>query len=289
MLNLHRSGDPPRTGVARRRWAIVGVGLLLLGATLACGIGGGEPVPAEPPQPVEEEAEVLEEQAAEPPPQAPPDQAPAELSAPADLPAMVAGISSPEGGVTGPIFDVNLTNPEDQPFVVTLPCGLILEPPEDEFQLMMVVEEYTTTLEPGGSAQASPYVVCIESSNAPASPGATYSVGTLASGDLLALAECICANALPASDDFFGTLGLQFAVWSVADGVSPADLQADMDEAGGALGELADFNLEDIPDLEGIEGLEEMPEMLEQTLQMMAEAQGEAANWLEMCGLTPGE
>jgi hypothetical protein len=137
----------------------------------------------------------------------------------------------------------------------------------------MVIQEASDSLQPGEEATLTPYVVCIDSSSAIPELGSTYSIGVMATGDLLKLAECICEETLADIEldplAFTDQFGLQFAVWTVSDGLSFEEMFEDMEEAGGALGEIGaeDFT-EEMEDLFG--GIMEM-------------FQGVGQDWLEKC------
>jgi hypothetical protein len=179
-----------------------------------------------------------------------------------------------EDETSGWILTVLATNPTSDEIVVTIPCGLIFEPgPESDEQRLMVVQEASATLLPGENAALTPYVVCIDSSNAIPGTGSTYHVGVMATGDLLKLAQCVCNETLADYEmdpmAFMDQFGLQFAVWSVSDELSFEDMFEDMEEAGGALGEIGaeDFG-EELGGLLG--GVREM-------------FQGFGQEWLEKC------
>jgi hypothetical protein len=179
-----------------------------------------------------------------------------------------------EDETSGRILTVHVTNPTTDEIVVTIPCGLIFNPgPGSDEQRLMVIQEASASLQPGEEATLTPYVVCIDSSSAIPELGSTYSIGVMATGDLLKLAECICDETLADIEldplAFTDQLGLQFAVWTVSDGLSFEEMFEEMEEAGGALGEIGaeDFT-EEMEDLFG--GIMEM-------------FQGVGQDWLEKC------
>jgi hypothetical protein len=189
--------------------------------------------------------------------------------------ALVERVESTSDDETyGEILTVYVTNPTTAEIVVTIPCGLIFEPgPGSEEQRLMVIQEASASLQPGEETTLTPYVICIDSSRDVPDDGSTYQIGVTASGDLLKLAQCICAETLEDIETdplaFMDVFGLQFAVWSVSDGLSFDEMLDSMEEAGGALGEVgaAEFP-EEIGDLVG--GVMEM-------------FQGGGQEWLEKC------
>jgi hypothetical protein len=143
----------------------------------------------------------------------------------------------------GQILVVHATNPTANEIVVTIPCGLIFKPgPESDEQRLMVIQEASATLLPGENATLTPYVICIDSSNSIPAQGSTYQVGVMATGDLLKFAQCVCNETLldieMDPNAFMDQFGLQFAVWSVSDGLSFEEMFKDMKESEGALGEI---------------------------------------------------
>lgn len=184
----------------------------------------------------------------------------------------VESISEEE--TSGQILTVQVTNPTTDEIVVTIPCGLIFNPgPKSDEQRLMVIQEASDSLLPGEEATLTPYVVCIDSSNAVPESGSTYQIGVMATGDLLKLAECICNETLVDIEidplAFMDQFGLQFAVWTVSDGLSFEEMFEGMEDAGGALGEIGaeDFT-------------EEMEEFFGGIVEMF---QGVGQDWLEKC------
>lgn len=179
-----------------------------------------------------------------------------------------------EDETSGQILTVQVTNPTTDEIVVTIPCGLIFNPgPESDEQRLMVIQEASASLLPGEDATLTPYVVCIDSSSAVPESGSTYHIGVMATDDLLKLAECICKETLADIEmdplAFMDEFGLQFAVWTVSDGLSFEEMFEGMEEAGGALGEIGaeDFT-------------EEIEELFGGVIEMF---QGAGQDWLEKC------
>ncbi len=217
---------------------------------------------------------------------------------------VVESLTTPDGGVSGEIMAVRLTNPGAEELEFIIPCGFIFLPPPGE-QRMIVVQEESVTIGPGQTTDVTMFVMCIDSSAAGASTGATYTIGTMASGDLLAFIECVCSRDLQTGFDPMNPMrdfSLQMAVWAVADGISLDEMQAEMDQAQGAMAEIFGpegfvFDpemLEGLPGMEGIdlsdlEGIEIPPEVMETAFQMLEQVQGAAADWLAECGIEPAK
>ncbi len=133
---------------------------------------------------------------------------------------------------------------------VRLPCGLTLEPGggREDLQRLMVIQKDGILVPAGSSIDFSPYVICIEAGQGTPELEVEYSVGTIADGDLLQLAECICERELISEEDSIAYIGqqfgLQFAVWQVAGGLAVDELNEQLAEGGGAMdtfGEIAEI------------------------------------------------
>jgi hypothetical protein len=75
-------------------------------------------------------------------------------------------VSTSDGETAGRILTVQVTNPITNELFVTIPCGLIFNPPPDsDEQRLMVIQQASATIPPGESADFTPYVICIDSSN----------------------------------------------------------------------------------------------------------------------------
>jgi hypothetical protein len=154
---------------------------------------------------------------------------------------------------------------------VQFPCGLILEPEEGsgDLQRLMVIQDDGLSVPAGVSAEFSPYVICIDAGAGIPAFQAGYRVGTIAEGELLKLAECICERKLVSEDEdplaYLGEqIGLQFAVWQVSGGLLPEELVDQLDQGGGAMD---DFS--------------ELFEMFE----AMGEMVPDYVDWIETCGV----
>jgi len=170
--------------------------------------------------------------------------------------------STSEGMPAGLILSVQVTNPTTNEVIVTIPCGLVFEPPpgSDE-QPLMVIQQVVETIPPGQTAELEPYLVCIDSGAAVPENGTTYKVGSLAGGNLQAFAECLCGQQLDASAlGFQEMFSIQFAIWMVADGIDPRTAAEQF---------------------EGFAG-EDLYQLLGPMMEMLA---GPAQEWLDRCDI----
>lgn len=178
--------------------------------------------------------------------------------------------SNEEGQTQGPLLTVQLTNPESGEVVVDVPCGLIFHPGSEDDQRMMVIQPASAELSAFGTAQVSPYVICIDSGKDAPDLAAIYRVGVMAEGELLKIAECICEEDL--SDELsaeagFDQFGVQFAVWAVSDGEPLSMFSGEDMPEGGAVDDMFGEEFGDM-----FAGLEQL---------FIAPAQ----EWLDRCGI----
>lgn len=125
---------------------------------------------------------------------------------------------------------------------VRFPCGLILEPEEGsgDLQRLMVIQEDSLVVPAGGSADLSPYVICIDAGAGIPEIQAEYNIGTIAEGELFRLAECICEHKLISEDEdpmaYLGEqFGLQFSIWQVSGSLTEDELREQLERGGGAM------------------------------------------------------
>lgn len=174
--------------------------------------------------------------------------------------------NSDEADTYGPILTLQLTNPGTEEVVISIPCGLVFVPGDDQYQRLMMVQPLEVELAPGETQSSTPYVVCIDVSASAPEYNETYSIGTLADNpDLLKFAECICNQELGDDLASMDGLGVQMAAWSISTGGDFANLS---DEEGA----MADLFEEEFG--------EDIDEMLSQFTEMFASFGGE---WLERC------
>lgn len=181
----------------------------------------------------------------------------------------LVGIQGSAGGETlGRILTVQVTNPSSDEVIARIPCGLVFEPAGGGVQRMMVIQPESASLPAGDARAMEPYVACIDPELEAPDEASTFSLGAMASGDLLKLATCICDEPLEGQlsvESGMQLLGVQMAVWSAATGDSPRALM-DRDISGAAGEVLGD---------EASEFLGGMTDLL------LAPADA----WLERCGV----
>ncbi|NIA24871.1 MAG: hypothetical protein GWP04_04815 [Gammaproteobacteria bacterium] len=193
-------------------------------------------------------------------------------------------VVSPEGGISGMIVEVMLTNRSDEDLDAVVPCGLVFEPvPGVQEQRMMVVQPVAARVPPGASVIVRPFVACIDSDEEPASAGAVYVPASVADGDLLTFAQCLCRRDLDSElDPTTGGMDLQFAVWAVTDG-DLAIWRGDPGDLTGALGNLTggslDIDAEDLKELQGT-NLDQMIAAMQAFMEQIGTG---AQRWLDEC------
>jgi hypothetical protein len=154
---------------------------------------------------------------------------------------------------------------------VQLPCGLILEPETSsgDLQRLMVIQEDGLLVPAGGQVDLAPYVICIDAERGIPEIQIEYNLGTIADGNLLQLAECICERRLLSEEDdplaYIGEqFGLQLSVWQVSGGLTPAELEGQLEFGGGAMESFAE---------------------LAATIDAIGELLPDYVNWIEECGV----
>ncbi len=179
-------------------------------------------------------------------------------------------IESTGGGTQGEIVEVVIINRSGEEIVFEVPPGLVFSPIETGEQDLMVLDGEVITLEPGETIVFSPYVICIEASAATPSSGSTYQIGYLESGDLLAFAECVDEE----TDDELSPddIGLQFAVWSIANDGNVLEMPEITEAEEGAYAGL-------------MEELAAIPGMVDTMEEMML---GFSEEWLQRCDISIG-
>ncbi len=149
----------------------------------------------------------------------------------------------------GQIMTLQLTNPGTEEVIVTVPCGLVFTPSDEENQRMMMVQPLEVSLAAGETKSPTPYVVCIDVDAGAPKFNNTYSIGSLVDNpDLLKFAQCICNQELSTELGSMDGVGVQMAAWSVSVGGDFSNIleensaMADMleQEFGDSLGEAMD-------------------------------------------------
>jgi len=131
-----------------------------------------------------------------------------------------------DGAFYGPILSLQVTNPGSKDVLTTIPCGLIFKPDNTDEQRLMAIQPLSATVRAGQSSELKPYVICIDDGKHAPATDATYQIGTMASGDLLKLAACVCGQPLTFRTDLPREFGVQFAVWHTSDPEFPGNLSS---------------------------------------------------------------
>jgi hypothetical protein len=173
-------------------------------------------------------------------------------------------------GFTGPALDVWVSNPTARSIVITIPCGFTFAPEDDGLQQLMTVQEASAEISANGEATLTPYVVCTQADRDGPEEGSSYSLGEMAQGDLLLLAQCVCREELGAGLDPMEGVNVQFAAWMAAGDMSLDEMLQGAGGSGGALG-----------DTLGGEFGPEFDQILEALMALYAPAE----EWLTRCGI----
>ena len=173
--------------------------------------------------------------------------------------------SNADGETNGRILTVQFTNPSNDEIIVSLPCGLVFVPTETDEQELMMLQPLELSLGAGESTSVTPYVACVELAAPAPAANSGYTIGYLASDQLLKFAECVCGEPLNEDIDSMDGVGVQFAAWSVATG---GDFTSMLEAEDSALG----------GELEGLSG-DALVEYLSEMFSMFG------GDWLDRCGI----
>ncbi len=116
-----------------------------------------------------------------------------------------------KGGHTGECLKLKLQSKSKKKLAVRIPAGQIFEPQDSNLQVLMISREETFVLEPGRSRITYMYGLCIRAHKSSPSEGSEFSLGPMAEGNLLTLANYLSENKL------YQHPSAQYAVWSVSD------------------------------------------------------------------------
>lgn len=115
------------------------------------------------------------------------------------------------GGHSGECLKLKLENKTRKKLDIAIPAGQIFEAGDSSLQNLMVAREEMLAIEPGRNRIARVFGFCVEAGDG--SPGADsdFSLGKMAEGHLLKLAQHLSENNLHQNPS------AQFAVWAVSD------------------------------------------------------------------------
>jgi hypothetical protein len=140
------------------------------------------------------------------------------------------------GDISGPGIEVAVRNPGLVDLTTSIPCGFIFQPDDAGDQRLMVVQPASAVVPAGGEATLTAYVVCIDSHSDTPDEGAGYTLGTMQTGELLKLAQCVCGTDLEGSLNPFEGMGVMTAGWMISEGRKFSEMQPE--ESDGAMGEI---------------------------------------------------
>lgn len=172
-------------------------------------------------------------------------------------------------GFTGPVMNLLIRNNANESIEVEIPCGLIFSPASEDTQRMMVVQALLVNIPAGESIEVQPFVVCIDSNKSGPSPEDSFTVGLLAEGKLLQMAECLCREPLQVSQDSMDLMNVQYAVWAAADETASGE----------------DVSLEELFSQMGDNMSPEQQDLMQQYLDLMQDFDTGTNEWLEKCGI----
>lgn len=104
---------------------------------------------------------------------------------------------------------LQLTNNKSEPVHVKIPNGQLFSPTDSSYQNLIVTDEIIIVLKPNEKLDFPVSAMCTEASDMGQNAETKYTLGKLASGNLLKATQFIEQNNL------FNTIGAQHAVWSV--------------------------------------------------------------------------
>lgn len=115
------------------------------------------------------------------------------------------------GGHSGNCLKLKLESRFRKKFELRIPAGQIFEAEDSLLQDLMISKEEIYALEPGKNRIAHLYGLCIEAHNISPDEGSFFSMGKMAEGNLLKVANYLNSNNL------YDHPSAQYAVWSVSD------------------------------------------------------------------------
>ncbi len=120
--------------------------------------------------------------------------------------------ASGNGGHTGECLKLKLENKTRKKLEVQVPAGQIFEAGDSSLQNLMIGKEETFAIEPGKNRIAKLFGFCVEARDGSPGEGSEFSLGKMAEGHLLKMAQYLSENNLHQNPS------AQYAVWAVSDG-----------------------------------------------------------------------
>jgi hypothetical protein len=114
-------------------------------------------------------------------------------------------------------LDYRLTNLTDRTLDLCFPAGLTMTSGNGAYQNLILTRTVKVTLPPDGEKRGDLSADCMNLSKDSPRSGADFSVGAMAQGDLLRVAQAIDTRSAQ------GRLGSQLAIWAVTDGLTLED------------------------------------------------------------------
>jgi len=170
------------------------------------------------------------------------------------------------GETIGQILEIEVTNQSGEDTFFVVPCGTVLLPKDRSQQRMMVIQQASTKVAADEITVLPMYVVCIDANSLTPEAGSNFELGKPIGGKLGEFADCLCGQTL--TDDEAIVMGLQFAVWEVAE--------------SGELDQVASAGDNALSDIVGSEGMEDFMAMYDMVMQMYGQS---AQQWLDQCDI----
>ena len=119
--------------------------------------------------------------------------------------------ASGNGGHSGECLKLKLENKTRKKLDVKIPAGQIFEAGDSSLQNLMIGKEEIFAIEPGRNRIAKLFGFCVEATDGSPGEGSEFSLGKMAEGHLLKMAQYLSENNLHQNPS------AQFAVWAVSD------------------------------------------------------------------------
>jgi hypothetical protein len=119
--------------------------------------------------------------------------------------------ASGNGGHSGECLSLKLENKTRKKLEVQIPAGQIFEAGDSSLQNLMIGKEEIYAIEPGRNRIAKLFGFCVEATDGSPGVGSEFSLGKMADGHLLKMAQYLSENNLHQNSS------AQYAVWAVSD------------------------------------------------------------------------